>query len=70
LFGLSASSSSGGRWPVWLAARALAWLATAWRRALGQRGPMSAERLTGMVLVALAVQMFLDGLDAYLGRPG
>jgi multiple antibiotic resistance protein len=64
------------RWPVWLAAVVLAWLATAaivWLGSrvaarLGQRGLMAIERLMGMVLVAIAVQMFLDGLDAYLGR--
>jgi multiple antibiotic resistance protein len=65
-------------WRVWLAALVLAWLATAvivWLGSrvaarLGQRGLMAVERLMGMVLVAIAVQMFLDGLDAYLGRAG
>ena len=69
-------SREPGRWPVWLAALALAWLATAaillagsrMAARLGKRGLMAVERLMGMVLVALAVQMFLDGLDAYLGR--
>jgi MarC family membrane protein len=69
-------SREPGRWPVWLAALGLAWLATAaillagsrMAARLGKRGLMAVERLMGMVLVALAVQMFLDGLDAYLGR--
>jgi len=63
---------------VWLAALALAWLATAvillagsrMAARIGKRGLIAVERLMGMVLVALAVQMFLDGLDAYLGRTG
>lgn len=33
---------------------------------LGRRGAMAVERLMGMLLVMLAVQMILDGVDAYL----
>jgi small neutral amino acid transporter SnatA (MarC family) len=52
----------------------LAWLATAvilllghrLGRSLGQRGMIAIERLMGMVLVAIAVQMFLTGLEEYL----
>lgn len=55
-------------------AMVLAWLATAlilltapWlRRMLGRRGLIAVERLMGMVLVAIAVQMFLDGLHRTL----
>lgn len=36
------------------------------RRILGRRGLVAVERLMGMILVALAVQMFLDGIEAYL----
>jgi small neutral amino acid transporter SnatA (MarC family) len=32
---------------------------------LGRRGLIAIERLMGMVLVAVAVQMLLDGLAAY-----
>jgi MarC family membrane protein len=64
------------RWPVWLAALALAWLATAaillagsrFAARLGKRGLIAIERLMGMVLVAIAVQMFLNGLDGYFER--
>lgn len=35
------------------------------RKLLGQRGLIAMERLMGMVLVAIAVQMFLDGLGDY-----
>lgn len=65
-----------GRWPEWLAALTVAWAITAAilllsgrvRRILGQRGMIAIERLMGMVLVAIAVQMFLNGLERYLQR--
>jgi MarC family membrane protein len=64
------------RWPVWLAAVSLAWLVTAavltcgsrLRSYLGPRGLIAMERLMGMVLVAVAVQMFLSGVERYLGQ--
>lgn len=34
--------------------------------ALGARGLLALERLMGLLLVALAVQMLLDGLKSYL----
>lgn len=64
------------RWPEWLAAVFAAWLATGvilflastLRRRLGQRGLIAAERLMGMVLVTLAVQMLMGGLhDFWVG---
>jgi MarC family membrane protein len=62
-------SQEPARWPHWLAALTLAWLATAvvllagsrLRHLLGQKGLIAMERLMGMVLVAVAVQMFLNG---------
>jgi MarC family membrane protein len=62
------------RWE-WLAALVLAWLAAAvilycgatLSRLLGQRGLVAVERLMGMLLTALAVQMTLDGIRAFLG---
>ncbi|MGQ0799529.1 MAG: YhgN family NAAT transporter [Pseudomarimonas sp.] len=58
----------------WSLALAVAWLATAiilfsatWLyRLLGRRALMAVERLMGMLLVALSVQMFLDGIAVYL----
>jgi len=35
---------------------------------LGKRGLIALERLMGMVLTTLAVQMFLSGLSQYLGK--
>ncbi len=61
---------------VWALALFVAWLvsvvillaAPLLQRLLGRRGLMAMERLMGMVLVALAVQMFLDGLAAWSAR--
>jgi MarC family membrane protein len=43
------------------------------QRALGERGMVAVERLMGLVLTALAVQMLLDGVTTYvltLGKGG
>lgn len=61
------------RWMEWLAALALAWAATAvillagnrLRSVLGPRAMIAIERLMGMILVAVSVQMFLSGLERY-----
>jgi multiple antibiotic resistance protein len=37
-------------------------------RVLKEKGAIAVERLMGMLLVMIAVQMFLNGLDAYLKR--
>ncbi len=64
------------RWPIWLAALGIAWGLTALilvfashlRDALGRRALIAAERLMGMVLIAIAIQMLLDGLiEAWAG---
>ncbi|MDH3374149.1 MAG: NAAT family transporter [Gammaproteobacteria bacterium] len=63
------------RWPVWLIAVSVAWAATsivvlfgnAVTERLGSRGLIAIERLMGMILVAIAIQMFLTGLDTYFG---
>ena len=68
-------SNEPGRLGEWSLALLVAWVATAailfsatylykW---LGSRVLTAVERLMGMLLVALSVQMFLDGLGAYLG---
>lgn len=57
-----------------LAAAFLAWLATFLVlfsstflvRYLTRRGLVAVERLMGMILVALAIQLFLDGISSYL----
>lgn len=62
----------------WTIASVLAWAITAtvmmfsniFLRALGQRGLNAIERLMGMILVMISVQMFLDGVMAYLDQAG
>ncbi len=69
------SSNEPGRMVDWMLALFAAWLlsslilisATGLKRFLGRRGLIALERLMGMLLVAIAVQMLLDGISAYLG---
>ena len=53
---------------AWAATAAILFSATALYRLLGERTLIAVERLMGMLLVALSVQMFLDGIAVYLGR--
>jgi multiple antibiotic resistance protein len=61
------------RWPEWLAALLIAWLATSaiilvassLRKRLGKRGLLAMERLMGMVLVTIAVQMLMNGVHQF-----
>jgi len=72
------ANSSPGRTVDWSVALFLAWLATAFIlmsstylfRYLGTSVLIALERLMGMLLVALSVQMFLDGVVAYLKLTG
>ncbi len=65
------------RWPEWLLALTCAWLASAailvlggkLSKFLGKRGLLALERLMGLLLVAVAVQMSLEGLRAALHTP-
>jgi multiple antibiotic resistance protein len=65
-----------GRWPEWLLAIGCAWLVsmiilllgTALSRLLGERILSACERLMGMILTAVAVQMFLGGVRAFSGK--
>jgi multiple antibiotic resistance protein len=67
-------SSDPNRLGDWSLALFLAWLATAvilfsatyLYKVLGTRVLIAVERLMGMLLVTLSVQMFLDGVQAYL----
>ena len=67
-------SNDPGRLADWSLALLIAWVATAailfsatylykW---LGSRVLIAVERLMGMLLVAISVQMFLDGIGVYL----
>lgn len=69
-------SRDAERWPSWLIAVTLAWAATATilllagrvRKYLGQKGLTAMERLMGMVLVAISIQMFLTGVERYIAQ--
>ena len=58
----------------WFTARMIAWAITsavllcspAIARVLKEKGSMAVERLMGMLLVMVAVQMFLNGIEHYL----
>ena len=64
-----------GRMGEWTIALLAAWAVTALilvssnqlQKWLGKRGLIAVERLMGMLLVALSVEMFLDGVTDYLG---
>ena len=66
------------RWPEWLLALSCAWLVSAIilvlggyiGEFLGRRGLLALERLMGLLLVALAVQMSIEGLRVALRAPG
>jgi MarC family membrane protein len=71
-------SQEPSRMGAWSLALVLAWVATAailfsatylykW---LGSRVLIAVERLMGMLLVAISVQMFMDGIAAYLKAVG
>ena len=70
------TNSAPGRTADWSLALFAAWLATALIllsstylfRWLGESVLTALERLMGMLLVALSVQMFLDGIVVYLGK--
>ncbi len=69
-------SNDPSRWPIWLIAITAAWAVTSVvvffgsqvAERLGPRGLIAIERLMGMILVAIAIQMFLTGADTYFGR--
>ncbi len=69
------SSKEPDRLADWSIALLIAWAATAiilfsstyLYRLLGRRALVAIERLMGMLLIALSVQMLLDGIKTYLG---
>ena len=62
------------RWPEWLSALVLAWFLTGLiilmssvlAKSLGKRVLIAIERLMGMLLVALAIQMLMTGVRQFL----
>jgi len=51
---------------AWVATAVVLFLASQFSRALGSRGLLALQRLMGMLLTTVAVQMFLSGLEAFL----
>lgn len=51
---------------AWAAAAVILMAATVLYKFLGERVLIAVERLMGMLLVAISVQMFLDGIGTYL----
>ncbi len=51
---------------AWLPATLILVFSQAFHRWLGERGLRAMERLMGMILVMISVQMFLDGIANYL----
>lgn len=70
-------SREPARWPEWIAAVVLAWAASAailhysgyLQKMLGDRALTAIERLMGMVLVLVAVEMLMQGIAEYLRIP-
>lgn len=66
-------SQHPARWPEWLIALFLAWCASSiilfaasgLRRILGQKGLIAIERLMGMVLITVAIQMLMNGIKVF-----
>lgn len=62
------------KWPHWLLAVLIAWLATSvilyfasvLRRYLSERGLIAIERLMGMLLVTIAIELLLTGIRQFL----
>lgn len=71
---LLVTSREPERWPEWLLAVVLAWVACSlillaasyFSRFLHERGLAAMERLMGMLLTTIAVQMFLEGTANFL----
>lgn len=70
---LIVSSGRPGQWALWLSALVAAWaisavvlLASGWlQRYLGERALTAIERLMGMVLVMIGVQMLMSGISEF-----
>ena len=69
-------STEPERWPTWVAALLLAWTLSALillaadnlQRLMGERALTAMERLMGMLLVTVAVEMMMAGIADYIAR--
>lgn len=72
------ASREPDRWPEWLAALFCAWLicgsvlllSSGFDRLLGERGLTAVERLMGMILTAIAVEMAMGGVLDFIATHG
>ena len=55
---------------AWAASLAILYNATPIIKILGERAVTALERLMGMILTTIAVQMLLTGLSQFFGKPG
>lgn len=63
-------------WYAWLGAMLMAWTASSiilfysskMRRYLNDKGLKAMERLMGMILITIAVEMFMSGITEYFGK--
>src|SRR5262245_23864578 len=70
-------SQDAGRWYEWLIALVLAWFVSSivlyfsgsLRRVLGERGLIAVERLMGMILIAVSIEMLLKGWKLAMNGP-
>lgn len=53
---------------AWVASTLILLSSSLWKRLLGTRGLAACERLMGLILTLLAVQMFLEGAQAFLNQ--
>ncbi len=67
-------SREPNRWPEWLLALFLAWLvsgviiyfSTNFEKVLGEKGLIAIERLMGMILVTVSVEMVMKGVTTFM----
>ncbi len=55
---------------AWLASLVILLGSSFLKQALGWRGIIALERLMGLILILISVQMFLSGLSAFIARQG
>lgn len=68
------TSQEPGRWPEWMLALFLTWFvsgliifsSTFFIRFLGKRGLIAIERLMGMILITISVQMLMTGIVKFI----
>jgi multiple antibiotic resistance protein len=53
---------------AWLASAVILYFSAGLRKLLGERGLTAMERLMGMLLVIVAVEMLMTGIAEYLER--